>query len=131
MEKDLKELLSNKPVRSCVDIHLERPTSTSGTYMIDPNLGVSLDAVKGYCDFSGTAPKTCVQNSTDFSQISYLHMLHTRVSQSIQLPCSTEGPFRYVHALEKVCNLLIIIIGRISSITPCVYVFLVTEINRY
>ena len=95
MEKDLKEVLSSKPLRSCLDVHLENPSSTSGTYTIDPNLGLPLDAVKSYCDFSGAAPVTCVQNSTSFSQINYLHMLHTSVRQSIQLPCSSEGPFRY------------------------------------
>ena len=94
MEKDLKNLLTSKPVRSCLDVHLEHPGATSGTYTIDPNLGHSADAVKSYCDFSGAAPMTCVQNSTHFSQINNLHMLHTRVSQSIKLPCSTQGPFR-------------------------------------
>ena len=95
MEKDLKEVLSSKPVRSCVDVHLEHPGATSGTYTIDPNLGLALDAVKGYCDFSAAKPMTCVQNSTEFSQINYLHMLHSHVTQSVQLPCSSEGPFRY------------------------------------
>ena len=95
MKKDLKKVLSSKPLRSCVDIHLEHPDAESAPYTIDPNLGLALDAVKVYCDFSGDKPKTCVQNSTEFSQINYLHLLHSHVSQSIQLPCSSEGPFRY------------------------------------
>ena len=97
MEKDLKDVLSIKPIRSCVDVHLEHPGSTSGTYTIDPNLGLSLDAVKGYCDFSGSSPMTCVHNTTEFSQVNYLHLLHNHVSQSIQLPCFSQGPFRYTY----------------------------------
>ena len=94
MEKDLKGLLTSKPLRSCVDVYLEHPGATSGTYTIDPNLGHQADAVKTYCDFSGEVPLTCVHNSTVSSQINYLHLLHTHVSQSIKLPCFSQGPFR-------------------------------------
>ena len=72
MEKDLKEVLSSKPLRSCLDVHLENPSSTSGTYTIDPNLGLSLDTVKSYCDFSGVTQVTCVQNSTSFTCFTHM-----------------------------------------------------------
>ena len=94
MEKELHEIASNKPARSCQDVRLEHPDATSGMYTIDPNLGSSLDSVKSYCDFERAPAKTCVHNETSFSQINYLHLLHMRVSQTIQLPCSANGPLR-------------------------------------
>lgn len=95
MQKDLNVVSDAKIARSCQDVKLEHPAATSGTYTIDPNLGSSEDSVKGYCNFEKKRPLTCVHNTTTFSQVNYLHLLHTEVSQSIQLPCSAQGPFRY------------------------------------
>lgn len=94
MQKDIQKVTSSKLARSCVDVKLEDPTAASGHYTIDPNLGSTEDAVKGYCDFGKETPLTCVHNNTVFSQLNYLHLLHTKVSQSIQLPCTAQGPFR-------------------------------------
>lgn len=94
MQKDMKEISETKVARSCQDIKLEHPAATSGTYTIDPNLGSSLDAIKTYCDFEKKSAHTCVKNATSFTQINYLHLLHTEVSQSIRLPCTAQGPFR-------------------------------------
>lgn len=95
MQKDLHEVSNSKMARSCLDVKLEHPAATSGTYTIDPNLGSSEDAIKSYCNFEKATPQTCVHNTTTFSQVNYLHLLHTHVSQSIQLPCGADGPFRY------------------------------------
>ncbi len=95
MENELKKVHSDRPARSCVDIKLEEPYANSGTYTIDPNLGPSVDAIKTYCDFSLASSKTCVDNSTTDGQLNYLHLLHTHVAQTIQLPCTVDGPFRY------------------------------------
>ncbi len=94
MAKELQELSSVKPVRSCSDVKLEKPDTSSGAFTVDPNLGSSLDSVKAYCHFEGKQATTCVQNSTSYSQLSYLHLLHTHASQTIQLPCSFKGPLR-------------------------------------
>lgn len=93
MQKDLEVLTASKLSRSCQDIRLEHPAATSGTYTIDPNQGSPKDAIKTYCTFSSSS-QTCVSNSTLHSQLSYLNLLHTEVSQTIQLPCSAQGPFR-------------------------------------
>lgn len=66
----------------------------NGRFEIDPNLGSPMDSVKTYCEFGGPAPKTCVDNSTADSQLMFLHLLHTRVVQSVHLPCSVDGPLR-------------------------------------
>lgn len=34
-----------------------------------------------------------LQNETATSQLGYLHLLHTRISQTIHLPCGAKGPF--------------------------------------
>ncbi len=34
------------------------------------------------------------QNETAHSQLGYLHLLHSHVSQSIKLPCASKGPFK-------------------------------------
>ncbi len=94
MQKKLKDIADAKIARSCQDIQLEHPAATSGTYTIDPNLGSSEDAVKSYCNFEKKRPQTCVHNTTSFSQVNYLHLLHTQVSQSIDIPCLARGPFR-------------------------------------
>lgn len=108
MQKDLKVFTAEKVARSCQDIKLEHPAATSGTYTIDPNLGSSKDAIKSYCNFEKKVPQTCVQNATVFSQLNYLHVLHTEVSQSIQLPCTAQGPFRYL--LKSTALMIIVII---------------------
>ncbi len=99
MEKDLESVKSSKLSRSCHDIQLDHPAATSGTYSIDPNQGSPKDAIKTYCTFGGHSfsSQTCVSNSTIHSQLSYLNILHTKVSQNIQLPCSAQGPFRYAN----------------------------------
>lgn len=96
MQKDLESMSSSRLSRSCHDIQLDHPAATSGTYTIDPNQGSAKDAIKTYCTFGGQgfSSQTCVSNSTGHSQLSYLNLLHTRVSQTIQLPCSAQGPFR-------------------------------------
>ncbi len=103
MAKELQELSSLKPARSCRDVQLEKPDASSGTFTVDPNVGSSLDSVKAYCRFEGEQATTCVQNSTTFSQINHLHLLHTRASQTIQLPCSLKGPLRCVCVCVCVC----------------------------
>ena len=99
MQNELKNVESKRPQRSCRDVRLDQPTALSGMYTIDPNLGSSRDAVKTYCDFDEAAQRTCVGNSTAVSQISFLHLLHTHVAETIQLPCASEGPFRWVWSL--------------------------------
>lgn len=94
MQKDLKVLSAARVARSCQDVKLEHPAATSGTYTIDPNLGSIDDSIKTYCNFEKKIASTCVHNTTSFSQVSYLHLLHTEVSQTIQLPCGAQGPFR-------------------------------------
>lgn len=94
MKKDLHTLTDSKMSRSCQDVKLEHPSATSGTYTIDPNLGSPEDAIKTYCNFERDTPVTCIHNTTTFSQVNYLHLLHTQISQSIQLPCGADGPFR-------------------------------------
>ena len=121
---DSKETLP----RSCQDLRTQRPQSPSGHYTIDPNVGSKLDSIKCFCEFESRAAKTCIkvcvcvweggggggrlctrlvslfrhisyiQNTTATSQIGFLHMLHSRVSQSIELPCGAKGPLRYVPA---------------------------------
>lgn len=94
MEEDLKKMSSEHPVRTCNDIKLEKPLASSGFFTVDPNLGSSKDSIKTYCDFDTIeVPRTCVENATSDSQLGYLHLLHTRVSQTIHLPCAAEGPF--------------------------------------
>ena len=94
MESELKKIGSEHPARSCKDIKLEQPKASSGAFTIDPNLGSSLDSVKTYCNFDNGVPRTCVKNTTSTTQLGYLHLLHTHVSQIIHLPCSANGPFR-------------------------------------
>ena len=96
MQDEIKtlSLTNGKAARSCLDVQLEHPESTSGPYTIDPNLGSSADALKAYCDFGESVAKTCVDNTTASVQLSYLHLLHTKVYQSIQLPCSSKGPLK-------------------------------------
>lgn len=94
MQKDIEAITASKIFRSCQDIRLEHPAATSGHYTIDPNQGSSKDAIKTYCTFDSRSAQTCVSNSTLYSQLSYLNLLHTQVSQTIQLPCSAQGPFR-------------------------------------
>ncbi len=113
MAKELQELSSLKPARSCRDVQLEKPDVSSGTFTVDPNVGSSLDSVKAYCHFEGEQATTCVQNSTTFSQINHLHLLHTRASQTIQLPCSLKGPLR--------CVCVCVESGRMGRILMCVY----------
>ncbi len=96
MAKELKELSSVKAARSCRDVQLEKPDTSSGAFTVDPNLGSSMDSVKAYCHFEDKQATTCVQNSTSFSQLNNLHLLHTHASQTIQLPCSVKGPLRCV-----------------------------------
>lgn len=94
IQEELKKLSSERPARSCIDVMLENPHASSGMYDVDPNLGSSLDAIKSYCDFDADEPMTCVENSTQTTQLTYLHLLHTHIKQTIQLPCTAEGPFR-------------------------------------
>ena len=94
MQKELHTVSNVKIARSCVDIKLEDPAAASGTYTIDPNLGSTEDSIKTYCNFDKDVAETCVYNTTSFSQVNYLHLLHTKISQSIQLPCAAQGPFR-------------------------------------
>ena len=94
IQEEMKKLNRNNVARTCLDVKMESPDTSSGAYEIDPNLGSSLDAMKSYCDFTDAVPKTCVDNTTSVSQVSYLNMLHTHVSQTIHLPCGIEGPFR-------------------------------------
>ena len=116
IQEELKKMdYKEKLPRSCQDLRTQSPRSQSGHYTIDPNVGSNKDSIKCFCEFSSSVAKTCVkviggianslkfhlfhfflQNSTSTSQIGYLHMLHTRVSQSIDLPCGTKGPLRYV-----------------------------------
>ena len=93
MQEEIKtlSLTNGKTVRSCQDVQLEHPESTSGPYTIDPNMGSPADAFKAHCDFGEGVAKTCVDNTTASVQLSFLHLLHTKVHQSIQLPCSSKG----------------------------------------
>lgn len=80
--------------RTCYDLKVKNSRRPSGHYTVDPNMGSAKDAIKSYCDFEGKVAKTCVKNTTSDSQIGFLHMLHSSSSQSINLPCGAQGPFR-------------------------------------
>ena len=54
---DYKETLP----RSCHDLRVQSPQSSSGHYTIDPNLGSKRDAVKCYCEFESNRVKTCIE----------------------------------------------------------------------
>lgn len=49
----------DSPARSCKDLHHGHPQLKDGFYWIDPNLGMSDDAVKVFCDMADGG-KTCV-----------------------------------------------------------------------
>jgi len=60
LEKLKKPLGSrNSPARTCQDLHYGHPQMTDGFYWIDPNLGVTDDAVKVYCNMTAGG-ETCV-----------------------------------------------------------------------
>jgi len=50
------------PARTCRDIQLSHPDSTSGFYWIDPNQGCASDAIKVFCDFA--TRETCIHAHT-------------------------------------------------------------------
>jgi len=60
LEKMKKPLgTRNSPARTCQDLHYGHPQMTDGFYWIDPNLGVTDDAVKVYCNMTAGG-ETCV-----------------------------------------------------------------------
>merc|ERR1712241_1474692 len=60
LEKIKKPLgTRNSPARTCQDLHYGHPQMTDGFYWIDPNLGVTDDAVRVYCNMTAGG-ETCV-----------------------------------------------------------------------
>lgn len=60
LEKIKKPLgTRNSPARTCQDLHYGHPQMTDGFYWIDPNLGMTDDAVKVYCNMTAGG-ETCV-----------------------------------------------------------------------
>lgn len=60
LEKMKKPLgTRNSPARTCQDLHYGHPQMNDGFYWIDPNLGVTDDAVKVYCNMTAGG-ETCV-----------------------------------------------------------------------
>merc|ERR1711872_533171 len=60
LEKMKKPLgTRNSPARTCQDLHYGHPQMPDGFYWIDPNLGVTDDAVKVYCNMTAGG-ETCV-----------------------------------------------------------------------
>merc|ERR1740131_565202 len=60
LEKIKKPLgTRNSPARTCQDLHYGHPQMNDGFYWIDPNLGVTDDAVRVYCNMTAGG-ETCV-----------------------------------------------------------------------
>ena len=126
MQKEINNLRTHRLSRTCQDILLENSTATNGNYNIDPNLGSSNDAIKSSCVFDGSLPKTCVDNSTSDSQLKYLHLLHTQVTQTIHLPCTSQGPFRsaisalhdYIYTVQLHIDITSLVLTFFPSSTP-------------
>jgi collagen type V/XI/XXIV/XXVII alpha len=60
LEKMKKPLgTRNSPARTCQDLHYGHPQMKDGFYWIDPNLGVTDDAVRVYCNMTAGG-ETCV-----------------------------------------------------------------------
>lgn len=51
------------PARTCKDLHMSYPNLKSGVYWIDPNGGISIDAIKVHCEFKKNA--SCLYPSED------------------------------------------------------------------
>ena len=61
IEEELKKMDYKETLpRSCQDLRVQRPQSSSGHYTIDPNMGSKLDAFKCYCEFDSNTAKTCM-----------------------------------------------------------------------
>lgn len=58
----------NSPARSCKDLHFGHPQLKDGFYWIDPNLGMSDDAVKVYCSMS-SGGETCIHPDVHTSKM--------------------------------------------------------------
>jgi collagen type V/XI/XXIV/XXVII alpha len=58
----------NSPARSCKDLFFGHPQLKDGFYWIDPNLGMSDDAVKVYCRMS-TGGDTCINPDVHTSKM--------------------------------------------------------------
>jgi len=54
------------PAQSCKDIQMCFPQAESGEYWLDPNGGLTDDAIKVHCNFTGKDVETCVEASTVF-----------------------------------------------------------------
>jgi len=58
----------NSPARTCQDLHYGHPQMTDGFYWIDPNLGMTDDAVKVYCNMTAGG-ETCVSPDVHTSRM--------------------------------------------------------------
>jgi collagen type V/XI/XXIV/XXVII alpha len=58
----------NSPARTCQDLHYGHPQMKDGFYWIDPNLGMTDDAVKVYCNMSAGG-ETCVSPDVHASRM--------------------------------------------------------------
>jgi len=58
----------NNPARTCQDLHYGHPQIKDGYYWIDPNLGMTDDAVKVYCNMSAGG-ETCVNPDVHASRM--------------------------------------------------------------
>ncbi|KAK2184695.1 hypothetical protein NP493_256g02000 [Ridgeia piscesae] len=57
----------NNPGRTCSDIHLGHPQLADGWYWVDPNLGVSDDAIYVWCNMTAGGD-TCVHPHTEYAK---------------------------------------------------------------
>merc|ERR1712130_2125 len=58
----------NNPARTCQDLHYGHPQMKDGFYWIDPNLGMTDDAVKVYCNME-SGGETCVSPDVHASRM--------------------------------------------------------------